>query len=101
MSKDIDLKNLNLKPRLAKLYKKYSKHAAFGAVILVLLAYLLVVFKISGLAGAEPSPEQQSETTSLIPKVDPKAVQQIQSLEATNTEIHSLFEQARNNPFQE
>ena len=98
MSKDIDLKSINLKPLLAKLSKKYSKHTVFAVVLLVLLAYLLVVFRISSLAGAEPTPEQQGQTTRLIPRVDPDAVQKIQSLEDNNSQIHSLLEQARDNP---
>jgi predicted PurR-regulated permease PerM len=98
----LDLKSLNsLKPLALKLIKKYSKHAAFGSVLVVLLIYILVVFKISSLAKAEPAPDQTSKTANLIPKVNQKAVSQIQSLEQSNTEIRSLFESARNNPFQE
>jgi predicted PurR-regulated permease PerM len=101
MSKDLNLKSLNLKPTIAKIYKRLGKNVAFGAVLIVLLAYLLVVFRISSLAKAEPGPDQISNTPILIPRVDQQAINQIQSLESTNTEVHSLFEQARNNPFQE
>jgi hypothetical protein len=80
---------------------RYSRHAAFAGIIIILLIYVMVVFKIKGLASAEPSPDQETVVTGSIPKIDGKAVQQIQSLEASNTEVHSLFEQARNNPFQE
>jgi predicted PurR-regulated permease PerM len=100
--KSLDLKSLNsLKPLVAKFVKKYSTHAAFGAVIVVLLVYILVVFKISSLAKAEPGPDQTVPAANLIPKVNQKSVSQIQSLEQSNTQIHSLFESARNNPFQE
>ena len=100
--KSLDLKSLNsLKPLAAKFMKKYSTHAAFAAVIVVLLVYILVVFKISSLAKAEPGADQTTPTANLIPKVNQKSVSQIQSLEQSNTQIHSLFEAARNNPFQE
>ena len=100
--KSLDLKSLNsLKPLVSKFIKKYSKHSVFGAVLVVLLVYILVVFKINNLAKAEPGPDQSTNTANLIPKVDQKAVNQIQSLEQSNTQIHSLFEAARNNPFQE
>jgi hypothetical protein len=101
MSKNIELKSLNLRPLLKKYYKRFDKHIIFAAVIGILLVYLLIVFKISGLAKAEPGPDQEQAVTSSIPKVDKNAVNQIQSLEQNNTQIHSLFESARNNPFQE
>jgi hypothetical protein len=101
MNKDLNLKSINFKPQLARLSKKLGGHVAFGAVLVVLLAYLIVVFRISSLTKAEPSPDQTASTSTAIPKVNQTAINQIQSLEDNNTEVHSLFEQARNNPFQE
>lgn len=101
MSKDISLKSINFLPPLKKFYSKYRRHAAFGAIIIVLLVYVLVVLKIDNLANAEPSVDQQTVVTGSIPKIDGQAIKQIQSLEASNTQVHALFEQARNNPFQE
>ena len=101
MKKNLNLKSANLKRTVTKFYKRYAKHIIFAALFSVLLIYLLVVFKISNLAKAEPGPSQEVTVTTSIPKVDKKAVSQIQALEQNNTEIHSLFEAARNNPFQE
>jgi cell division protein FtsN len=98
---DISLKSIDFKPPIKKLSKRFGKHALFAAIVAVLITYLLVVFEISMLAKAEPSPDQTSEITSSIPKVDKNAVSQIQSLEQSNTAVHTLFESARNNPFQE
>lgn len=98
--------NLDL-ARLRPLVKKYLglalKHASFYAILAVLLIYVFVVFKISQLAGAEPSPgaETSAMAGSNIPKINKNAVAQIQSLEQNSPELHSLFDQARNNPFQE
>ena len=100
-NKDLDLKSINLKPLIKKLSKRFGKHALFAAIVAVLITYLIVVFEISTLANAEPSPDQTGDISSSIPKVDPNAVNQIQSLEQSNTSIHTLFESARNNPFQE
>lgn len=100
-STNINLKSVNFKPLIIKYGKKYGRHAYFAAIVVVLMTYLFVVFQISILAKAEPSPDQQSTITNSIPKVDKKAVDQIQSLEQNNTDIHTLFETARNNPFQE
>lgn len=101
MNANLDLKSIHLKPLLSKALKRFGKHAVFAALFVVLLVYLFVVFRISSLAQAEPGPDQEGTITSSIPKVDKNAVNQIQSLEQTNTQIHSLFESARNNPFQE
>lgn len=103
MSKNInlDLKSIKLKPLMLKAWKKYGRHIFFVALIAVLMVYLLIVFRISTLANADPSPDQEGTISSSIPKVDKNAVNQIQSLEQNNTQIHTLFDQARNNPFQE
>ena len=99
--KDLNLKSIKLKPLLAKYSKKYGKHAAFGMLIVVLLTYVFVVMRISSLSKAEPSASQPADTSTLIPRVNQKSINQIQSLETNNTQIHSLFEQARDNPFSE
>ncbi len=101
MSKEIKLKHISLKPLINKYYKRFGRHLIFAALFAVLLVYLLIVFKISNLAKAEPDPSQEAGLTTAIPKIDKNAVNQIQSLEQNNTEIKSLFEPARNNPFQE
>jgi len=103
MSKNINLDLKSIKPSLEKTLKRFSKHAAFVAVVTVLLVYMFLVWQISSLTSTEPSAEAESaalaETT--IPRVNREAVEQIQSLEQNSTKIQSLFDQARNNPFQE
>lgn len=101
MSKDIklDLKSLEALPK--KFSSKAGRHASFAGVMLVLLVYLFVVWRISQLATAEPPEDTTVLIQTSIPKVDKKAIDQIQTLEQNNTEVHSLFNNARNNPFQE
>jgi predicted PurR-regulated permease PerM len=101
MNKGLNLKSLNVQAIFSKVVKRYSKHAVFGVILVVLLVYILVVFKINNLAKAEPSNDQTTSAANLIPKVNQKAINQIQALEQSNTQVHSLFEQARNNPFSE
>lgn len=100
---NINIELRTIVPKAKKSAQRLLKHAAFGAVIFVLLAYLLVVWQVSKLANAEPTEDNvtAAETTDNIPKVDKNAIKQIQSLENSSTELHSLFNQARNNPFQE
>lgn len=103
MGKNINLDLKSIKPTLEKVLKRFSKHAAFIAITLVLLVYVFLVWRISTLTSTEPSAEAESAALAEtnIPRVNKKAVEQIQSLEQNSTEIQSLFNQARNNPFQE
>jgi hypothetical protein len=101
MTTKLDLKSIT--PLAKKWLAKLSSHAAFAFIIVVLIAYLFVVYRISSLATVEPSASDESAALAQadIPKVNKKAISQIQSLEQNSTAVHSLFEQARNNPFQE
>jgi hypothetical protein len=102
MNANLDLKGLKkIKPALAIYSKRFGKHVIFAAIIAVLFVYILIMLRISHLASADPAPDQQTVVTNSIPKVDKKAVDQILLLEQSNTEVHSLFESARTNPFQE
>lgn len=98
--------NLDLKMALSKT-RKYSQkligHLPFIAVMLVLLLYIFIVWQIRGLVIAEPSPEDESAALSStkIPKIDKAAIDHIQSLEQNSPAVRSLFNEARNNPFQE
>lgn len=101
MSKNV---NFDVKGAIVKAKKtlpKVAKHAPFIATLLILAVYLFSVWRISQLASAEPSPDQQTAVLIQIPKIDENAIKQIQALEQSNTEIKSLFNSARNNPFQE
>lgn len=98
------MKNLlpkDLKQQLDKYLRLVKQHISFAAILAVLLAYIIVVWQISHLATADPDPSSQAAAATRIPKIDQKAINQIQSLEQSNTEVKALFNQARNNPFQE
>jgi hypothetical protein len=100
------MKNVNLKSlkvQVKKLAKVAKQHAVFGVIMAVLLTYLFMIWRINSLAGADISAEDQSAALSQahLPKVDKKAIAQIQALEDSNTQIKSFFNNARNNPFQE
>jgi len=98
--------NLDLKSIIPKLKRGEGvalKHAVFIVIIIVLLVYVFVVYKINQFANAEPSDSAQTAALAAaqVPTIKSSAIQQIQSLEQSNTKAQSLFEQARNNPFQE
>ncbi len=101
MTTDINIKELL--PKIKKVASSLTAHLPFIFVLVVLFSYLFVVWKVSGLATVEPTESQERAALSQsdIPKINKKAIAQIESLEKSNNEIHSLFEQARNNPFNE
>lgn len=101
--KNIKFNTALLKEAYGKIAQKLSGRMLFIAIMAVLLVYVFAVWKISQLVAAEPTPEALdaalSETS--IPKVNSQAIKQIQSLEESSKEVKSLFDKARNNPFQE
>src|SRR5579864_2776908 len=101
MNKGLDLKSVKLNSLAAKILSRYGKHIGFAVVVIVLLTYVYAVLKISSLSRAEPAPSQTTNSSSLVPHVNQQAIDRIQALENNSPQIHSLFEQARNNPFQE
>lgn len=101
MSKQIDIKTYLAKIKQFKIV--FLRHSGFIAILIILFIYLFTVWRISALATAEPtnSAENAALATTNIPRVDKNAVNQIEALEKSNVEVHSLFNSARNNPFQE
>ncbi len=99
MKTDLDLKSTVKKARL--FIKNNAKHSSFVAILIVLLCYIFLVSQISSLSTAEPAESDSTAAKNNFPHIDQKAIGQIQALEQSNTQIHALFNSARNNPFQE
>jgi hypothetical protein len=101
--KNLDIEPKKMLSKAKKYWQRFAAHLPFVAVMLVLLMYLFVVWQIRGLVAAEPSAEAESAALSStnIPKIDKKAIDEIQSLEENSPQVRALFNEARNNPFQE
>lgn len=96
---------LNLKtilPLLVKASGVLSRYAAILFFLLISIVYGFVVLRISSLANIQPSQsdiDAQTKSTP-VPRVDPKVAEQLQSLEDNSVNVQTLFNEARNNPFQ-
>lgn len=104
MNASLSLKDLaKLKAQAKKYLRLAMVHAAFAALLIVLLTYSFMVWRINHLAADEPSQAAEDSAISgtRFPKIDAKAITNIQELENNSSQIHSLFDAARNNPFQE
>ena len=101
MSKNLSFNLKGLRLKVKKFLPVLAKHATFIILMVVLVTYLFVVWRISQLAEAEPPAGTDDVTASTIPKIDKNAIDQIQALEQSSTEVKSFFDSARNNPFSE
>ena len=82
--------------------RRLKKYAVFACVMLVLSSYGFLVFRINNYVSHEPDDEVVSERLDNLrrPKIDQSTIDKIQQLQETNVQVKSLFDQARDNPFQ-
>lgn len=88
---------------LKDLLKKAARYRVvlFGLFLLAVYGYL--GFQIFRLTTASPSADSVSGQLTVIqsPRVDTRAVDELKKLQDNSVEVKALFDQARNNPFQE
>ena len=101
MSMNIDIKTL--KPILFKYLKWLKRYYIIIGIVVIALMYAYLIIQISLLNQREPTIEQVSEKLDKIvqPSVNEDMVNKLKQLEENSPEVQSLFQQARENPFQE
>lgn len=100
------LNTLNIKAIPAKLFgflRVLRRYAVFIFIVALLAMYSFLVWRINMLTELEPSEDSVTEKLQTVkrPKIDQAAVDKIQQLEDNSVEVQTLFQQARENPFQE
>ncbi len=72
-------------------------------VLLVVTVYGYIIITISSLSNVQPTPDQVNKISSPIKsaKIDKNIVMQLQRLQDNSVSVKALFDEARNNPFQE
>jgi hypothetical protein len=90
------------KPILLNGLSYVSRYAGILFLLLIAGVYSFVLIRINSLANIQPSQKDIDAQTSTtpIPRVDPKVALQLQNLEDNSVNVQTLFDQARNNPFQ-
>jgi hypothetical protein len=99
--KNPDLKTLSTK--LAPFIQKARRYRVIIFIVVIVMVYSFLVFRINTLANGEPSDsdvDAKLQTAKQL-KVDSATIQKIQQLQDNSSEVKALFNQARNNPFQE
>lgn len=92
-----------LTERVTSITPKVQRYSMAGFLVFVALIYGLVLFRIHSLSSAQPTADQVSSQVKAarIPHIDQSVVQQLQTLQDNSVNVQTLFEQARNNPFQQ
>jgi hypothetical protein len=99
-------KKINLGASVDKLRSILSKIAIYRYVLFIIavaVIYGYTIVHINSFDSAVPSQAVISQQSKAIPtpQIDKTAAQQLESLQNNNVSVQVLFEQARNNPFQE
>ena len=88
--------------KLSRLGKKLRPYSLLAFLVFVALLYGFVLLRISTLSGLQPSSDAVSSQVKAanLPHIDQSVVDQLQSLQDHSVSVQTLFNQARNNPFQ-
>ncbi len=96
-----DIKNLSEK--LANTLQKIKRYTPVLFCLFVALLYGFLVYRVQILNSVEPADSDvaSQSKTAQVPRIDPSVLKQLQSLQDNSVSVQSLFDQARNSPFQE
>jgi hypothetical protein len=101
MSKDISLNLSNIPAQLGGAMRKISAYKVFLFFLAVASLYGYILWRINTLSNTPPSTSEETAQSSTQPHIDPATVEKIQSLQDNSVSVKTLFDTARQNPFQE
>lgn len=101
MSANVNLDLKSLGSSLPALGKKLSKYASFGFFLLLAAVYGFMILRINMLSSAQPDPSEVTNAQISSPHIDPKVADKLQSLKDNSVNVQTLFNDSRNNPFNE
>ncbi len=92
-----------LSAKIMPLIDKFRRYKTFIFLIVLLIIYGFLVIRINTLNNKEPSDTDVTTKLQTVsrPKIDQSIVDKIQQLQDNSVQVKSLFNSARNNPFQE
>lgn len=99
----MNLEVKDIPAKLLPLINKLKGYLGFICIILALGAYTFIVYRIHTIVNTQPSDTEVVERLETVsqPQIDTEAVEKIKQLETRNVEVQAIFEEARDNPFQE
>lgn len=83
--------------------KFFNRYTLLMLFLVLSTMYGFLAYRINVLTQAEPTDEVVAQKLNTVPrsKIDQTAIDKMRQLENENIEIKTLFEAARNNPFNE
>jgi hypothetical protein len=82
--------------------KKLASYRALLFFLLLASVYGFIVYRINALSSIAPDDNAVPATTKTAqPHIDPDVVKKILDLQDNSVNVQTLFDQARQNPFQE
>ena len=86
---------------LQRLGKKLSSYKVFIFFLAVASLYGYIIWRINTYSNAPASASEVSAQTTAQPHIDRTTIDKIQSLQDNSVNVQSLFDAARQNPFNE
>lgn len=90
-----------LGPQLSNAFKKLGAYRVIIFFLAVACLYGFILWRINTYSNTPPSQSEESAASSTQPHIDPTVVQKILNLQDNSVNVQALFNQARDNPFQE
>ncbi len=81
--------------------KRIGPYKAILFFIFIAAMYGFIVYRISVLSSIAPDTSAVTVSSTKAPHIDPAVVQKINELQDNSVNVQTLFDQARQNPFQE
>lgn len=99
--KAINISAASVKQLALKIAATIARYNAFLFFIVVAIVYGFVLLRINALSDVQPTQDQISAqtTTTPVPRIDTRVVEQLRSLEDNSQNVQTLFSEARKNPF--
>ena len=101
MSKNISSEDI--RDKVQSSVKMLFRYRGILFFLFIALVYGFILFRINALVNVDPSQGTLTQTSQATkqPHIDGSAVKKIQDLRDNSVGVQSLFNQARQNPFQE
>ena len=97
---DINLNLDSVKTWAASFGKKIGAYKVFLFFLVIASLYGYILWRINVYSNAPASESEVSAKTSAQPHIDQDTVEKIQSLQDNSVSVRSIFDEARQNPFQ-
>ena len=100
-NKDLKLNVGDLSSHFKKLASTLNAYKIFAFFLFVAAIYGYILWRINVFSNTPANPDKEAAQTVAQPHIDPAIVAKIKSLQDHSVSVQSLFDDARQNPFQE